>query len=227
MPKKKPIDKRLNKLFTDITPEQVQSDPKNGVRERTPDPVTPSTVDNAPVAKPRESSQIVKSVAASGSSAMSLAFQTGQNSWATLQIMDAADERKWSQDEQLLVKQVADQLSLALENAQLFQETQSRAEELVVLNELGNELATKLDPKPIAEAVYKYTSRLMDTRFFFVALYDEKNFVKQFCGIPERSAGPDSLQQNYRYQFHGLYYPKQETGLCARGSGEIPGHAGY
>jgi PAS domain S-box-containing protein len=180
MPKKKPIDKRLNKLFTDITPEQVQSDPKNGVRERTPDPATPATVDNAPAAKPRESSQIVKSLAASGSSVMSLAFQTGQNSWATLQVMDAADERKWSQDEQLLVKQVADQLSLALENAQLFQETQSRAEELVVLNELGNELATKLDPKPIAEAVYKYTSRLMDTRFFSVALYDEKNSVKQF-----------------------------------------------
>src|SRR4029450_3771460 len=100
--------------------------------------------------------------------------------WATLQVVDEKDERAWSQDEQLLVKQVADQLSLALENAQLFQETQSRAEELVILNELGNELATKLDPKPIAEAVYKYTSRLMDTRFFFVALYDEKNSAKSF-----------------------------------------------
>ncbi len=111
---------------------------------------------------------------------MSLAFQTGQNNWATLQVMDEKDERKWSQDELLLVKQVADQLSLALENATLFQETQSRAEELVVLNELGKELATKLDPKPIAEAVYKYTSRLTDTRFFFVALYDEKSAVKQF-----------------------------------------------
>ena len=180
MPKKKPIDKRLNKLFTDIAPEQAHVDPKPGTNKTVSPPAPQEPVENAPVSNPRESSQFIKSVTASGTSAMSLAFQTGQNSWATLQVMDDVDERKWSQDEQLLVKQVADQLSLALENAQLFQETQSRAEELVILNELGKELATKLDPKQIAEAVYKYTSRLMDTRFFLVALYDEKNSVKLF-----------------------------------------------
>ncbi|MFT3894805.1 MAG: GAF domain-containing protein [Anaerolineales bacterium] len=54
---------------------------------------------------------------------MSLAFQMGQTTWATLQVIDEAEERRWTPDEQLLVKQVADQLSLALENAQLFQET--------------------------------------------------------------------------------------------------------
>jgi len=180
MPKKKPIDKRLNKLFTDITPEQAQTDPKAGSVERVPDAFLSSPLKNVPAPEPRESSQVIKSMDAPGSPTMSLAFQTGQNTWATLQVMDEKDERKWSQDELLLVKQVADQLSLALENAQLFQETQSRAEELVVLNELGKELATKLDPKPIAEAVYRFTSRLMDTRFFFVALYDEKNAVKSF-----------------------------------------------
>jgi PAS domain S-box-containing protein len=111
---------------------------------------------------------------------MSLAFQMGQNNWATLQVMDETEQRRWSQDEQLLVKQVADQLSLALENAQLFQETQSRAEELAVLNEMGNELSTKLDPKSISEVIYKYASRLMDTKFFFVALYDEKNQEKAY-----------------------------------------------
>ena len=58
---------------------------------------------------------------------MSLAFQAGQNNWATLQVMDETEQRKWSDDDQLLVKQVADQLSLALENARLFQETQRRA----------------------------------------------------------------------------------------------------
>src|SRR5512139_1623836 len=180
MPKKKPIDnKRLNKLFNEINPEQAHLDPKAGRQERAADPVVPSPVEPTPAPRQKVSRELVKSVAASGSSQMSLAFQTGQNSWATLQIMDETDERKWSQDELLLVKQVADQLSLALENATLFQETQSRAEELVVLNELGKELATKLDSKSIAEAVYKYTSQLMDTRFFFVALHDEKNAVKQ------------------------------------------------
>jgi len=180
MPKKKPIDKRLNKLFNDLAPDQAPADPRSGSAE--PDSISKSQPpeEKPKVSKTRESSQPVKSLATSGSSVMSLAFQTGQNNWATLQVVDETDQRQWSQDEQLLVKQVADQLSLALENAQLFQETQSRAEELVILNELGNELATKLDPKPIAEAVYKYTSRLMATRFFFVALYDEKNSLKSF-----------------------------------------------
>src|SRR6266487_4501316 len=155
MPKKKPIAKRLNNLFKDITPEQALAQPS----------------EIAPVTTSRHSLQLASASPAPNSPAMSLAFQMGQNNWATLQVMDETDQRKWSQDEQLLVKQVADQLSLALENAQLFQETQSRAEELTVLNEMGNELSTKLDPKSIAEVIFKYTSRLMDTKFFFVALY--------------------------------------------------------
>ena len=180
MPKKKPIAKRLNKLFSDIAPEQAHINPQPEIPRPAPIPDSTKPAEKTQVAKPRETSQVIKSVAGSGSSVMSLAFQTGQNSWATLQVMDEVNERKWSPDEQLLVKQVADQLSLALENAQLFQETQSRAEELVILNELGNELATKLDSKQIAETVYKYTSRLMDTRFFVLSLYDEKNSVKLF-----------------------------------------------
>ena len=179
MPKKKHIDKRLNKLFTDIAPEQ-SPDPKPGTVMRASTPDAQQTEENVSDFKFREVNQFIDSSTAPESSILSLAFQTGQTSWATLQVMDETNGRKWSQDEQLLVKQVADQLSLALENAQLFQETQSRAEELVILNEMGKELATKLDPKQIAETVYKYTSRLMDTRFFFVALYDQKNSAKSF-----------------------------------------------
>ena len=93
MPKKKPIDKRLNKLFTDINPEQAQTDPKAGSVERAPDAFLSSPLENVPTPEPRESSQVIKSMDAPGSSTMSLAFQTGQNTWATLQVMDEKDER--------------------------------------------------------------------------------------------------------------------------------------
>jgi K+-sensing histidine kinase KdpD len=170
MPKKKPIDKRLNNLFKDITPEQAPANPKQTSVKRAlidkpssqPDEVAPSTRSQQP-------SHSENAGRASNPSALSLAFQMGQNNWATL-----------SQDDQLLVKQVADQLSLALENAQLFQETQSRAEELTVLNEMGNELSTELDTQSIVEVVYKFTSRLMDTSNFYVALYSEKNQEKTY-----------------------------------------------
>jgi PAS domain S-box-containing protein len=182
MPKKKPIDKRLKNLFEDVKPEQAPAELKPASHPRAPEPKTPQT------SQPREINPVTRSrqtievphQASQPESVMSLAFQAGQNSWATLQVMDESDGRTWSQDEQLLVKQVADQLSLALENARLFQETQTRAEELSVLNEMGRELSTKLDTTAIAEVVYRYTSRLMDTSNFFVALYDQKNEEKSY-----------------------------------------------
>ena len=189
MPKKKPIAKRLDKLFQDLTPEspaemqKASKAPEQAPAKRAPaDRSATTPVETVPAARVQRALQPVSADATPvlDASKMSLAFQSGQNAWATLQVVDETQDRHWSPDEQLLVKQVTDQLSLALENARLFQETQSRAEELAVLNEMGNDLSTLLDPKAIAEVVHKYTSRLMDTRFFFVALYDENNQEKSY-----------------------------------------------
>ena len=57
---------------------------------------------------------------------MSLAFRQDEKSWATLRVVDETASHAWALEEQMLVKQVADQLSLALENARLFQETKQR-----------------------------------------------------------------------------------------------------
>jgi PAS domain S-box-containing protein len=178
MPKKKPIDKRLKNLFEDVKPEQMPAELKPAGRKRaSSEEKSTQHSEINPITRVRQPVEMVGQVSQQ-ESAMSLAFQAGQNSWATLQVLDESEQRTWSQDEQLLVKQVADQLSLALENARLFQETQTRAEELSVLNEMGRELSTKLDAMAIAEVVYRYTSRLMDTSNFFFALYDQKNEEK-------------------------------------------------
>lgn len=191
MPKKKPIAKRLNKLFENITPEspadqqQVpEARPETPVKRVVEKPAKTS-VDTTPVSRAARAIQPASAAPILDTSRMSLAFQSGQNTWATLQVVDEEQDRRWSEDEQLLVKQVTDQLSLALENARLFQETQARAEELAVLNEMGNDLSTLLDAAKIAEVVYKYTSRLMDTKNFYVALYDERNSEKSFPVVYE------------------------------------------
>lgn len=176
MPKKKPIDKRLKSLFEEIKPEQAPSEFKPAPSQRASEE---KSVEADSITKARRPAEVVSPVSYPESS-MSLAFQAGQDSWATLQVLDETEERKWSQDEQLLVKQVADQLSLALENATLFQQTQARAEELGVLNEMGRELSAKLEISAIAEVIFRFTSRLMDTQNFFIALYDEKNQEKIF-----------------------------------------------
>jgi PAS domain S-box-containing protein len=65
----------------------------------------------------------------------SINFQTGPQDWATLRVLDETKTREWTSDEQLLVRQVVDQLSIALENARLFQETLERNKQLAALNE--------------------------------------------------------------------------------------------
>ena len=179
MPKKKPIDKRLKNLFEDIKPEQSPAEVKPAPSPRASEEKPAPSPEVKPITKARKSVETVSQVSYPNS-VMSLAFQAGHDSWATLQVLDETDQRKWSQDEHLLVKQVADQLSLALENARLFQETQSRAEDLAVLNEMGRELSAKLDVYAIAEVVYRFTSRLMDTKNFFIAFMMKRNTKKAF-----------------------------------------------
>jgi len=178
MPKKKPIARRLKNLFEDVRPEQTTAQSQPAPAER-PSQEKPRPAEVKPVVHARQPVEVASQVSQQPS-AMSLVFQAGQDSWAALQVLDDTEQRIWNLDEQLLVKQVADQLSLALENAGLFQETQARAEELSVLNEMGRELSTKLEITAIGEVIYRYTSRLMDTRNFYIALYDEKNQEKNF-----------------------------------------------
>ncbi len=172
MPKKKPIDKRLKQLFQEITPEESPVEPRRTSRKRSEEgksqPVEMKTV--SPATRPVE---MVTRL--SKAEPMSLAFQLGQNSWATLQVLDEAEGRRWTPDEQLLVKQVADQLSLALENAQLFQETQRRAQEMTALAEVGREISSTLQLQVVLERIATYAKDLLQAETSAVYLPDAES----------------------------------------------------
>ncbi len=57
-----------------------------------------------------------------------------------LEVLDDTPNRYWNEDERRLVEQVADQLSLALENANLFQRTQSALEEVENRRQIADSL---------------------------------------------------------------------------------------
>jgi PAS domain S-box-containing protein len=144
MSKKPKIDKRLDRLFKELTPEKSDSDLKSKVEEKAPPaPVNVSNsgqrLETAPkkngaasqpkVFAPRTDTilspdPILTLENESTTSAYSVNIQTGYQDWATLRVLDESSERQWTADEELLVKQVSDQLSLALENARLLQEAQ-------------------------------------------------------------------------------------------------------
>jgi GAF domain-containing protein len=87
------------------------------------------------------------------STMLSTAFRTDEKNWATLKVVDESEERSWGSEEQMLVKQVADQLSLALENARLFQEAQRRAGEMTALAEVAREISATLELQKILDRI--------------------------------------------------------------------------
>jgi PAS domain S-box-containing protein len=170
MSKKPKIDKRLDKLFKGLTPEESDLNLKKDkpkVEKKAPtEPVSPSHSGYHPNAASKKAETVshskpLKSHASAvllpdpiltqenenTTSAYSVNIQTGYQDWATLRVLDETNERQWTPDEELLVKQVSDQLSLALENARLFQEAHERAEELALINRVVSTLtgATNLE----------------------------------------------------------------------------------
>lgn len=149
MPKKQKIDNRLDKLFKGIKPEESDSKTKRSSKVEKDVAIPHSASTNAsdpnpiPVQQQAETAPAPKRVVQrhtamlvppesftikaedlKPTSSYSVNFQSGDRDWSTLRILDDTQERSWSADEQLLVKQVVDQLSLAMENARLFQEAQ-------------------------------------------------------------------------------------------------------
>ncbi len=89
-------------------------------------------------------------------------------------VQSFARENVFAKRHQDLLTALANQGAIAIQNARLFQETELRAEELSVLNEMGRILASSLDVQDVTETLYDYVSQLMNTYSFFVGLYDKE-----------------------------------------------------
>jgi len=88
--------------------------------------------------------------------ALTTLFEEG-NSNLLLEFLDEDPYRSWSQNERLLVEQVADQLSLALENARLFEQTQLALAETAVLYQASAELSAAQDYDQILTTLQTHT----------------------------------------------------------------------
>ncbi|HEC34018.1 MAG TPA: GAF domain-containing protein, partial [Chloroflexi bacterium] len=87
--------------------------------------------------------------------------------------LEETDEaRPWAEEEIQLVEAVSEQVALALESARLFEEARVRAEEMAVLNELGQALTARLSVEGVLDEAFRGASRLLDTTNFYIALYD-------------------------------------------------------
>ncbi len=80
---------------------------------------------------------------------------------------------KHTPDNQNMLASIANQVAISLENARLFEQTRSRANELSVLNELAQRLSARLSIDQVLDETYKSVRRLMDAENFYIGLYDQ------------------------------------------------------
>jgi GAF domain-containing protein len=96
----------------------------------------------------------------------------GDQVLGVIAVQSYTTERLYNEHHRDLLRAVASQAAIAIQNAHLFEQTQARAEELVVLNELGQTLTARLNVNQVLEETYKGVSRLIDTPNFYIGLYD-------------------------------------------------------
>ncbi len=71
-----------------------------------------------------------------------------------------------------LLEGIGIHVAVALQNARLFEATQTRAQETAIINEMARELSGELDQDNLFGIVYKYLPRLMPMDAFIVWFYD-------------------------------------------------------
>jgi PAS domain S-box-containing protein len=191
---KKQINNRLNKLFDDIKEEEkaTQKAPRGKptpppISKRKPDDTTPVSLERQRVAE--ETLLAVDVDHTDTYAAMSLPLRVDTESWATLRVLDESPERQWDEEEQMLVQQVTEQLSLALENARLFQESQRRAEELALINRIVTEVSSSLDIQENLQVIAKEVAQISSALHVGIALLnDEKTHLTLIADYPENPA---------------------------------------
>jgi signal transduction histidine kinase len=93
----------------------------------------------------------------------------------------------FSKEDIAVFQTMADQIANALQNANLYNQTEQNAKELGVLNRMGQTLSSQLDTDEIIQTIYRFTSLLMETTYFLVALYDEENEEISFPLVVENN----------------------------------------
>jgi PAS domain S-box-containing protein len=67
---------------------------------------------------------------------------------------------------------LAQQVTIAIENARLFEQTTKRAQRLAILNDIGRETSTLADLSTLMKNVYQQVRNVLSADLFFIGLYD-------------------------------------------------------
>ena len=194
MSKNKKIHNRLNKLFDDIKQtDKVDEDTGKGQTK----PVSLVSLPERPRKSihtgsllpsqlgPYQKPTTFEAGTSDEKNLISIPFQAG-DAWNTIQI-EQDNSQRWNDNEQNLVRQVADQLGLALNNARLFEETKKSAQLMAAVAEIATRISTVLDLQTLLETAVHLTQQRFGLYHAHIFLMDEDNktLVLKACGWRE------------------------------------------
>ncbi|MCU0488866.1 MAG: GAF domain-containing protein [Anaerolineales bacterium] len=85
----------------------------------------------------------------------------GDQARGLIDIVDTLNEKAFSDSDVRLLQTLANSMSVALENARLFDETQRRARETAALAEVGRDISSTLDLNTLMERIASYAKELL------------------------------------------------------------------
>jgi PAS domain S-box-containing protein len=182
MSKNKKIHNQINKLFDGIEfTEETASGPE---KDESKKPIHTGSLSPSQL-RPRPKVTVVEPVSAGANNLISVPFQTG-NAWNTIQL-EQSNSKKWNDNEQNLVQQVADQLGLALNNARLFEETRKSAQLMAAVAEIATSISTVLDLQTLLETAVHLTQQRFGLYHAHIYLMDEDGeaLILKACGWKE------------------------------------------
>jgi len=117
---------------------------------------------------------------------MSVPILLGDQALGLIVIDNFKSEDAFTESDQRLLETLSASLSVALENARLFEETQrllgeteQRAQELAIINSVQEGLASKLEIQAIYELVGDKIQKMFGAQTVIIGTFDHKNLVSQ------------------------------------------------
>jgi GAF domain-containing protein/CheY-like chemotaxis protein/HPt (histidine-containing phosphotransfer) domain-containing protein len=118
----------------------------------------------------------------------------GGEATGRISLQNLDHEHAFTEADVQLLTTIAGSLSVALENARLFEETRQRAGELAIVNSIGQALAEQLDLDPLIERLGDQLQSLFGADIVYVALHDRATDLIEFAYYIEggRRGGPNA-----------------------------------
>ncbi|MFO7631736.1 MAG: GAF domain-containing protein [Caldilinea sp.] len=116
--------------------------------------------------------RIEKFAATGARRVLSLPLRIQNQITGVLSVADMEQAGPFTDGEIHLLSLFADQVTIALENAKLYEEARYRSEQLATMNEIGHAISSLQDLDSVLEVIYRHVQRVVPVDAFFISLHD-------------------------------------------------------